>query len=78
MMVKRASVSPKLQVTNDTGAPGFPVHLLIALGGPDRSGTDAERMVEDIALRATQVGPVLEKLFLETEKQPVRGWGLND
>ena len=35
-------------------------------------------MVEDITLRATQVGPVLEEMFLEIEKQPVRGWGLNE
>jgi hypothetical protein len=71
-------MNPEQQLVTNTGGPASPVHLLITAGGIDLRGADHERMVQAITLRATQVGPVLEEILLESESQPEWGWGLNE
>ena len=43
---------------------------------PDDAGKLTERLMEEVNLRATIVGPVLERILNETQGQP--RWGLNE
>jgi hypothetical protein len=68
------------QMTSSTGATGCVVHLMLTEGEvglmPKDPGRLTERLMEEIRLRATQVGPVLEGILHEPHGQP--RWGLNE
>ena len=69
-------MDPVQQMVSNTGGTGSVAHLLIAEGDVKMMAEDPERVMEEIALRATQVGSVLEGIFLEPHGQP--RWGLNE
>jgi len=68
------------QMTSNTGVTGGVVHLMLTEGEaglmPKDLGRLTERLMEEIRLRATLVGPVLEGILREPHGQP--RWGLNE
>ena len=52
------------------------VHLLLTEGSVKMMAEDPEQVMEEIQLRATQVGSVLEEILLESHGRP--DWGIND
>jgi hypothetical protein len=52
------------------------VHLLLTEGAVAMMAENPEQVMEEIRLRATQVGAVLEDILMEPHGQP--RWGLNE
>ncbi|HAO79886.1 MAG TPA: hypothetical protein DCQ92_13110 [Verrucomicrobia subdivision 3 bacterium] len=63
-------------MTSNTGVTGGVVHLMLTEGEAGLMPKDLERLMEEIRLRATLVGPVLEGILREPHGQP--RWGLNE
>ena len=61
--------------TGASGAGGT-VHLLITEGDVRLMAEDPEQVMEEIELRATSVGPVLEAIFRESQGHA--HWGINE
>ena len=61
--------------TGASGADGT-VHLLITEGDVRLMVEEPEQVMEEIELRATSVGPVLEAIFREAQEQS--RWGINE
>lgn len=62
-------------VSNNSGA-GSVVHLTVRADDVKMMVEDPEQVMEEIWLRATQVGPVLENILREPHGVP--RWGLNE
>jgi hypothetical protein len=55
---------------------GGTVHLLMTEGDVSLMAEEPEQVMEEIELRATSVGPVLEAIFREAQEQS--RWGINE
>ncbi|HEY5041742.1 MAG TPA: hypothetical protein VIK53_07035 [Verrucomicrobiae bacterium] len=62
--------------TTGAGGAGGAVHLLVTEGDVRVMAEDPEQVMEEIELRATSVGPVLEAIFRESGNQS--RWGINE
>ncbi len=66
--------------TDDASKTSVVIHLTQRVGEagflPDDPGKLSERLMEEISLRATLVGPVLEAILHEQHGQP--RWGINE
>lgn len=69
-------MNPVQQTVSNTGSAGSVIHLLIAEGDVKVMADDPERVMEDMWVRATQVGSVLENILHEPHGEP--RWGLNE
>jgi len=65
---------------HDTSWPGGVLHLTLREGSqalpPESPAKLTERLMEEVSLRATMVGPVLEGILHEGQGQP--RWGINE
>jgi hypothetical protein len=72
-------VNVKRHKTDNTSKTGDDLHLTLREGGaglrPENPETQRERLMKEISLRATVVGPVLESVLHEAHGKP--RWGLN-
>jgi hypothetical protein len=70
----------KQHISDDAAKAGSVLHLTLREGEarslPEIPGKLTERMMEEISMRATVVGPVLEAILHEQHGQP--RWGLNE
>ena len=69
-------MNPGQQITTNTSGTGGAVHLTISAVGSKTTPEDPELVMEEIWLRATQVGSVLENILREPHGEP--RWGLNE
>ena len=73
-------MNPVQQMTKDTSRAGCVLHLTLRKGEagvlPNDPGKLTQRLMEEISLRATMVGPVLESILLEAHEQP--RWGVKE
>ena len=69
-------MNPVQQISNVTGTSDGAVHLLLTMDEAGWQPQDPERMMEELHLRATQVGSLLEGILHEPHGQP--RWGLNE
>jgi hypothetical protein len=68
---------PAIQnITGNTDGGNRAVHLLLTEGEVRLLGTDPERAMVEIELRATTVSRVLEQILREPHGEP--DWGLNE
>jgi hypothetical protein len=69
--------STQTQQTRSVNGPGdIGVHLLLSDKGVKLTVEDPEQVIEEIRMRATKVGSILEGILLEPHGQS--DWGLND
>ena len=70
----------KLHMADEGHKTGCVLHLTLRKGEagllPDDPGKMTERLMEEISMRATVVGPVLEGILHDQHGQP--RWGLNE
>jgi len=69
-------MNPLQQTAGHTGGASSVVHLLITAGDVKKLAESPEQAMEEIWLRATQIGSVLEDILHEPHGQS--RWGLNE
>ena len=69
-------MNPMQQPVSGTIGSVSPAHLMITDRDVKLLATDPERFMEEVRLRATSIGPVLEAILHESHGQP--RWGLNE
>jgi hypothetical protein len=69
-------MNPLQQTAGHADGASSVVHLLITAGEVKKLAESPEQVMEEIWLRATQIGSVLENILHEPHGQP--RWGLNE
>jgi len=66
-------MTPMLNMRSVSGTnpgPISPVHLLLTECGSETVADNPERVMEEIWMRATEIGPVLEGILVESHEHP--------
>jgi hypothetical protein len=66
-------MKPMEQTVNNTYDPCV-VHLMLTEGEIKLAAKDAQRFMEEIWSRATEIGPVLEGILHDPHCKPQRNW----
>jgi hypothetical protein len=69
-------VQQRINASSGAGTPDDAVHLLLSAGDVKMTVDSPEQVMEEIQLRATQVGSVLEGIFQNPHGH--LDWGIND
>jgi len=69
-------MNPTQQTVSGTLGSGGTLHLLIAEGEVKLMAAAPEQVMEEMRMRATEIGPVLEGIFRESNVEP--RWSFNE
>jgi len=69
-------MNPMQQTVSGNTGSGGTIHLLITEGDVKLMVADPEQVMEEMWMRATEIGPVLEDILRKSHVEP--HWGFNE